>query len=974
VAWVLAYYAREAKARIEIQSELPALANIRHALEQALGLKFEGDKGEHFFRSSLVQTLFYGIFSAWVLWSKEQANKKEGTRKKGINENRVPHVSPPLRDVGEPTTKFDWRLAQWSLRVPMIRVLFEQIATPGHLGQLDLIEVLDWTASALNRVDRTEFFSRFQEHEAVQYFYEPFLEAFDPELRKELGVWYTPIEIVKYMVARVHTVLREELNLEDGLADPNVYVLDAGCGTGAYLVEVLKTIAATLAAKGKDDLTAQDVKKAAISRVFGFELLPAPFVISHLQLGLLLQNMGAPLADDGKERVGVYLTNSLTGWEPPKGPKQHLIFAEMEAERDAAENVKQHAKILVVIGNPPYNGFAGVGMDEEHALTDAYRETKRAPVPQGQGLNDLYVRFFRVAERKIVEGTGAGIVCLISNYSWLHGMSHTGMRERYMEIFDNIWIDCLNGDAFETGKLTPEGAPDPSVFSTDQNRDGIRIGTAISLLARTNRSKGLDHVQLRNFWGTEKRANLLGALAPDHRFPYATLKPSLELGLPFRPRAVSDAYLRWPTINELFSLGSPGINTSRDLFLVGIDKAELEQRLADYFNTDISDEEMSRISPDVMHSTKRFDATETRGYLRARGRQPGSIIKYCYRPFDLRWLYWEPETKLLDEKRDELVGLARRNAKFVVCRPKAERHFEGTPFYLTTHVGDRHLTRPGSVLFPSLNEPQVQRQLHEQAHSRSENLSYEALKYLEQAGATALQLASHVTAIGYGNDYLTENVDAMRQDWPRIPLPATRDALLKSARLGERVAQLLDIEAEVANVTSGAVREELKIISPVTAAEGGRLDPVRDLLIDAGWGHEGKEGITMPGKGKLIERDYTATEREAIAHGATALGLTPEQAFAELGEKTCDVYLNARAYWKNIPAKVWDYYIGGYQVIKKWLSYREGKLLGRPLTIEEARYVQNMAHRIAALCLLQPELDANYAAVKADTYPWPTSS
>ena len=383
VAWVLAYYAREAKARIEIQSELPALANIRHALEQALGLKFEGDKGEHFFRSSLVQTLFYGIFSAWVLWSKEQANTKEGTKKKGINGNRVPHVSPPSRDVGEPTTKFDWRLAQWSLRVPMIRVLFEQIATPGHLGQLDLIEVLDWTASALNRVDRTEFFSRFQEHEAVQYFYEPFLEAFDPELRKELGVWYTPIEIVKYMVARVHTVLREELNLEDGLADPNVYVLDPGCGTGAYLVEVLKTIAATLAAKGKDDLSAQDVKKAAISRVFGFELLPAPFVISHLQLGLLLQNMGAPLADDGKERVGVYLTNSLTGWEPPKGPKQHLIFAEMEAERDAAENVKQHAKILVVIGNPPYNGFAGVGMDEEHALVDPYRDTVEAVAPQG---------------------------------------------------------------------------------------------------------------------------------------------------------------------------------------------------------------------------------------------------------------------------------------------------------------------------------------------------------------------------------------------------------------------------------------------------------------------------------------------------------------------------------------------------------------------------------------------------------------
>ncbi len=176
VAWVLAYYARESKSRVESQAELAALATVREALEQALGLKFEAEKGEHFFRSTLVQTLFYGVFSAWVLWSKQHPPTSEG--------------------------KFDWKLAQWSLRVPMIRALFEQVATPGKLGPLGLVEVLDWTAATLNRVDRAEFSARFREQEAVQYFYEPFLEAFDPELRKDLGVWYTPLEVVKYMVAR----------------------------------------------------------------------------------------------------------------------------------------------------------------------------------------------------------------------------------------------------------------------------------------------------------------------------------------------------------------------------------------------------------------------------------------------------------------------------------------------------------------------------------------------------------------------------------------------------------------------------------------------------------------------------------------------------------------------------------------------------------------------------------------------------
>ena len=140
----------------------------------------------------------------------------------------------------------------------MIRVLFEQIATPTKLGPLDLVEPLDWAANALNRVDRAAFFASFDQGHAVQYFYEPFLQQFDPELRKQLGVWYTPTEVVRYMVARADTVLREELGIEDGLANPNVYVLDPCCGTGAYLVEVLHTIALTLKNKGGDALLAQD--------------------------------------------------------------------------------------------------------------------------------------------------------------------------------------------------------------------------------------------------------------------------------------------------------------------------------------------------------------------------------------------------------------------------------------------------------------------------------------------------------------------------------------------------------------------------------------------------------------------------------------------------------------------------------------------------------------------------------------------
>ena len=158
----------------------------------------------------------------------------------------------------------------------MIRALFQQLSDPGRLQPLGLVEVLDWTAAALDRVDRESFFAKFNEGEAVPYFYEPFLEEFDPALRKQLGVWYTPPEVVRYMVARVDRALKDDLGIEDGLAAENVYVLDPCCGTGAYLAETLKRIAANLEGKGLGALAGEVVKKAAKERVFGFEIMPAP--------------------------------------------------------------------------------------------------------------------------------------------------------------------------------------------------------------------------------------------------------------------------------------------------------------------------------------------------------------------------------------------------------------------------------------------------------------------------------------------------------------------------------------------------------------------------------------------------------------------------------------------------------------------------------------------------------------------------
>ena len=369
VARFLASYARDALEVVQLR-DATALDPLRQALEGALGIRFEGEDGEHFFKSTLIQTLFYGLFSGWVVWA------HQGGR-------------PP----------FEWRAAGWALSVPMIRSLFSEIVNPVRLRPLGLTQILDNTAHALDRVDREAFFTVFDTGAAVQHFYEPFLQAFDPELRKRLGVWYTPPEVVRYMVERVDRALRSELDLADGLANPNVFVLDPCCGTGGFVVEVLRRIGQTLRERGEDALIGEDLKAAAQHRVFGFELLSAPFVVAHWQVGNLLAEFGAPLDAAAGERAAVYLTNALTGWEPPQGPRAQLpLFPELAEERDAAERVKQQVPILVVLGNPPYNAFAGTSPVEEEGLANAYKEGLSTIWRIRKfNLDEVYVRFLRSA-------------------------------------------------------------------------------------------------------------------------------------------------------------------------------------------------------------------------------------------------------------------------------------------------------------------------------------------------------------------------------------------------------------------------------------------------------------------------------------------------------------------------------------------------------------------------------------------------
>jgi hypothetical protein len=968
LAWFLASYARTANARIE-GKEIPAMKSVRSALEAALGLKFEGDKGEHFFRSTLVQTIFYGIFSAWVLWSKKR--------------------SYTASDI------FSWHDALWELKVPVMQALFGQIVTPAHMGPLELEDTLDWAAATLNRVDRASFFSAFEEGKAVQYFYEPFLEAFDPRLRKQLGVWYTPPEIVQYMVARVDTVLREELKVTDGLANTNVFVLDPCCGTGSYLAEVLRHIYQTLKAKGEDALLASDLKQAALKRVFGFEILPAPFVVSHMQLGLLLQNLGAPLSDTAHERAGVYLTNALTGWEPLEAEKekafQAMMFPELREEQTEARKVKQQVPILVILGNPPYNAFAGTATTkEEKDSVASYKEglIKKWGIKKFN-LDELYVRFFRMAEHRIAEQTGRGVVCLISNFSYLAEPSFVVMRQHIVNQFDSVWIDNMNGDSRETGKRTPDSKPDPSVFSTEYNKAGIRKGTAVITLVRKTERQNQTTAVYREFWGVNKRVGLLNSIkAPAFNSQYELLKPDGSDYFCLRRSQISIDYKSWPSLAELASQiyngpierrGNSLIQFPSDMNHFGL--------LEKYLDPEVEDALVASLEPRFMKSSGEFKASKTRAALKGHVTfDQATIVRYPFKPFDVRLAYLDPAIAPLFSRPSPQLLLQRtiHDNFFLITRDTADKDPEGPPFYFACLICDydcisghaRHIP----VFIHSISRarqkaPKEQdsflTQVKEPPQTVAVNLSLSARSYLASLGIstpdagvhTAGLIWMHALAIGYSPSYLSENADGIRKDWPHIPLPQKKELLEASAELGEKVAALLDTEKPMPGVTASPIRREIQIIATIARKDGGQLQ-AKELTLAAGWGHTGQNKVVMPGRGKVVERDYTAEERQSIVSGAEQTGVPPNEVLDLLGKRTSDIYLNDVAYWKNIPAKVWEYTIGGYQVIKKWLSYREVDLLGRSLTPDEAREVTNMARRIAAIILLQPALDENYQQCK----------
>jgi hypothetical protein len=572
---------------------------------------------------------------------------------------------------------------------PFLRKLFNTIAG------VDLDERIAWAvddlARLLSRADMGSILADFgratRREDPIVHFYETFLAAYDPRLREARGVYYTPEPVVGYIVRSVHALLKSSFKLKDGLADSSqinvtlstrgkhqpktirthkVQVLDPACGTGTFLYAAIKAIHESFASsKG---MWPAYVAAHLLPRIYGFELLMAPYAVSHMKLGLELRDTGYDFATD--ERLRVFLTNSL---EEAHELANLPLFAQWLAdEAAAASDIKRDAPIMVVLGNPPYSGVSANRNPWIEQLVEIYKRE-----PDGSALrehkhwlNDDYVKFLRFAQWRI-EQTGYGIVAMVTNHGYLDNPTFRGMRHSLMQTFDAIHVIDLHGNSKKREKA-PDGSKDDNVFDIQQ-------GVAICLFVRTKQRGSATEIKYAELWGS--RANKYAWL--DAHDVTSTEWQSIVPEQPFlffypRNADFQGEYESYPSLKEIFEIYGLGFQSSRDDLVVSFNQAELQQKLQRFLDPSRSDTEVrdeffpgKKVADYLPGDTRQWSLEKARRALNEDPNWAQAIRPTLYRPFDVRQVLYD--ARMVDWPRPEVLGhMLRPNLALLVNRQSKE--------------------------------------------------------------------------------------------------------------------------------------------------------------------------------------------------------------------------------------------------------------------------------------------------------------
>lgn len=817
---------------------------------------------------------------------------------------------------------------------PFLRKLFQDIA--GYDIDPRLRPTVDNLADVFRATDVKALLADFGKngihHDPIIHFYETFLSQYDPKLRKSRGVWYTPLPVVNFIIRAVDDILKTEFNLPDGLADTSkikirvqaqglpkkiqkevhrVQILDPAAGTGTFLAEVIRHIHRTKF-KAMQGAWSGYVENDLIPRLNGFELLMASYAMAHLKLDLLLTETG--YKPKKQQRFRVFLTNSLEEHHPDTGS---LFAAWLSAEANEANYIKRDTPVMVVIGNPPYSGHsANQGQWAEQLLKDYKQEPGGGKLQEKnpKWLNDDYVKFIRYGQYQ-VEKNGGGVLAFINPHGFLDNPTFRGMRWHLLKTFDKIYTIDLHGNA-KKKETAPDGGKDENVFD-------IMQGVSINLFIKTGKKKtdelgSLFHYDL--FGKRELKYNFLiekSIKSIEYKKLQTTAPNYFFVRKDFDVQKLYDKGFK---ISDMMPTNVLGYQTHRDRFAVDSDINKLRERILDFIDPCIEDNELKK-KYDIAESGT-WQLSVQREKLRIKKDYEQYITKTAYRPFDNQFVMLN--SIICDRPRVEILShvLNKDNICLLNSRQQAIEGFRHC-FITKLPANDCVMSttsREANQVFPLYLYPDSSAQLSfENKPSRAPNLNMTIVQEIAQKldltftqeketdenTFSPVDILDYIYAVLHSPSYRSKYREFLKIDFPRVPYPENSKVFWKLVALG------------------GELRR-LHLLESITA----------DNLITS-YPEDGDNIVTR----KITAKDWDLYDPSG-----------------GLGR----VWINDTQYVDQVPLVAWDFFIGGYQPAQKWLKDR----YGRTLSIEDLIHYQKIIVALTETDRIMKAIDVEIVVVE----------
>ena len=769
---------------------------------------------------------------------------------------------------------------------PFLRHFFDHIAGPNFDPRLKYIvdELCDvFSVSDIKTIIQKHYnlFGEVTDKDPIIHFYEDFLREYDPILKKQMGAYYTPVPVVDFIVRAVDEVLKNEFDLPNGLSSTDtidykvtiqgkeqkhrlhkVQFLDPAVGTATFLNETIKYIYKN--SKNQQGGWKSYVENELLPRMYGFELMMAPYTIAHLKLAMTLKETGI---EEFHKRLGVYLTNTLEEGIKHENDLFSIGLAEaISEEAQSASIVKNERPIMVVMGNPPYSGESfnkgtyAIKLVEKYKYEPGGKEKLKEK--NSKWLNDDYVKFIAFAQ-EMIEKTGEGIVAMITNHGYLDNPTFRGMRWNLCNTFSSIYVLDLHGNA-KKKETTSDGGKDENVFDIQQ---GVSIIVAVK---SREKIKGLANVYRSDVWG--KRQQKFDYLLENTIEKVDWEKINLKEPMYFfvnKNESLEEEYLKGIKINELFPVNTVGIVTSRDGLVIGKSNAELSQQIINFINNKMDGIKVKENSSFNFFKARTFEFQED------------EIFPIQYRAFDNRYIYYkdyfiersrkEVMHNFLDHKNYGLISVNRvpnnRNAPYIFITDKliingtirSDSVSIDSVFPLYLHPLEDQISLEQGSPKPNINIDALNKLIRnlEGYHFVNKNVR----ENVDKSIIAPIDILDYVYAVLHSSSYREKYKDFLKSDFPRIPAAKDSKSFWELVNLGGQLRKL-------------HLLEDPELLNTSTS-------------------------YPIVGSNMVEKVEYTGNK----------------------------VFINDAQYFGNVPKEAWEFYIGGYQTAQKWLKDRKGKEL-----------------------------------------------